>query len=258
MHFTAEQSRGDAVAVSCKAAASLGTRVLGGLFFLWLLVTTVGLGIICVQRTREAMARIAHETNLGQIGKGLHSCAANTPSKGYIPPANGQFPPDTGPTGSFFYHLLPFIEQGALYASPADRPVKWYIEQWDARNSGKDSTISYATNGVVFEAKEVRLPDSFFGRSSGTICVMQRSGLDGAHKWTNTNNVLGSPGNPPPFPQFDADPRDYLEDSPQALYKGAAEVLMGDGSTRVVRPVNQPAWNWGCDPKDQARQPPEW
>src|SRR5205807_797784 len=109
--------------------------------------------------------------NLYQIGKGMYLCEGNYPQGrgGCLPPANGRFPSQSGPDGSFFYHLLPFIEEKGLYDNPADVPVKWYIAPGDPRNSGKDSTISYATNGVVFRAEEVRTPNSFYGRTFSII-----------------------------------------------------------------------------------------
>ena len=91
-----------------------------------------------------------------------------------------------------------------------------------------------------------------------TICIMERSGLDGAHKWTNANNVLGAPGNPPPFPQIGVAPAAYADTSPQGFTSSGCVVGMGDGSARVITNMQQNAWKWACDPANKSQVPADW
>ncbi len=82
----------------------------------------IGLLLPAVQKVREAAARTTCLNNLKQIGLGLHNYHA----------AHGHFPPgfsasttpttqlrksDFTPGWSFFYHILPYIEQDNLHRS---------------------------------------------------------------------------------------------------------------------------------------------
>jgi len=217
-----------------------------------------GLTITAIAKVRDAQNLQNAMCNVRAMGTALNNLASNS-TTGDIPPANGVFPSNDGMMGSFFYHLLPYIEQGNLYiANPPDVPVKTYISPSDARNRGIDSTISYCTNGTLLNQPNPRFPGSFGGRLSGVIVIMQRSGMDGAHKWTNTNNVLGTPGSPPPFPQIGVPPAAYLEGSPQGFSPVGCTVGFGDGSSRMVTKGSKAGWNWACDPTDKSQNPAGW
>jgi hypothetical protein len=222
-------------------------------------LVAIGLLIPAVAKVREAAARAQSQNNLHQIGIAMLSCSDS--NLGALPPANGTYPPGGQKSGSFFYHLLPYLAQGNLYLvdPPPEVAVKTYVAPADARNPGTNGTISYCTNGTVF-TNSPRFPQSFmFHGTANVICVMERSGMDGAHKWNNTNNVLGTPGSPPPFPQFGADPPAYLEGSPHALNGHTCQVLLGDGSARAIAKTQPAGWKWACDPADpQVNPPPDW
>ncbi len=141
--------------------------------------------------------------------------------------------------------------------TPVDEPVKTYIAPCDPRNLGTNATISYCTNGTVLSCTP-RYPTSFGGRTSSIICVMERSGMDGAHKWNNTNNVLGTPGNAPPFPQLSANPSTYKDGSPQGFYpSGSCIVGFADGHAKLIVAKDQALWNGLCDPAGSP-PPPGW
>jgi len=84
----------------------------------------IGMLLPAVQKVREAAARIQTSNNLHQIGIGLHN--AND-TYGVMPPLWGGYPTvvnwqfirsgGAAGWGSFFFHLLPFIEQRNLWVA---------------------------------------------------------------------------------------------------------------------------------------------
>jgi Protein of unknown function (DUF1559) len=227
--------------------------VLAGMLLLCCPVVSIGLLIPAVAKVREAAARAQSQNNLKQMSLAMQNCADT--NRGELPPSNG---PYMGKSGSFFYHLLPFVEEEMLYQAPGDSPVKTYIAPADPRNAATNSTISYCTNGTVFLNKP-QMPKSFPNGMSNAICLMERSGLDGAHKWTNMNNVLGSPGNPPSFPDLGIAPSAYAEGSPQGFVGGICNVALADGSVRpITASLNPNTWKWACDPASKGSPPPDW
>jgi hypothetical protein len=222
----------------------------------------VGIGVMAIQKVREAAARAQSQNNLRQMGIAMNNIAGDTPARAQIPPSLGTFPEGKdGKNGSFFVHLLPYLDAGA-YGNPSlSAPVKTYIAPADARNPGLDATISYASNATVLGVNPPtppRLTTSFGGRTSTVIAVMERSGLNGAHKWNSGTTWLGGPNSPPPLPQFDADPSAYQEGSPQAFNSGGCMVGLGDASARpVTKSVTQSVWNSLCNPQAPP-PPPDW
>jgi prepilin-type N-terminal cleavage/methylation domain-containing protein len=78
----------------------------------------IGLLLPAVQKTRDAAAQTQCRNKMRQLGLAAHNCGD---TMGHLPPAQGWMP---GPTasgaaawGTHFFHLLPFLEQGALFSS---------------------------------------------------------------------------------------------------------------------------------------------
>src|SRR5262249_1504116 len=66
-----------------------------------------------VQKVREAAARSKCANNLKQLGVAAQSYHD---SNGHLPPGVGYYPFNTNGTfGTYFFHLLPFLDQGNLY-----------------------------------------------------------------------------------------------------------------------------------------------
>lgn len=80
-----------------------------------IIAVLIGLLLPAVQKVRDAAARAQSQNNLKQLGIALHSFGSSNSE--HTPPMFGSVPAG-GPNlagGSIFYHLLPYLEQEALY-----------------------------------------------------------------------------------------------------------------------------------------------
>jgi prepilin-type N-terminal cleavage/methylation domain-containing protein len=74
----------------------------------------IGLLVPAVQRVREAANRTQCANNVKQLGLAAHNYHD---TNGHFPPGIGYYPPASGAFGSYFFHLLPYVEQDPLYKS---------------------------------------------------------------------------------------------------------------------------------------------
>src|SRR3954466_6595074 len=74
----------------------------------------IGLLLPAVQKVREAANRIKCGNNLKQLGLAAHNYHD---SNGHFPPGIGYFPTTNGAFGTYFFHLLPYLEQDNLFDS---------------------------------------------------------------------------------------------------------------------------------------------
>jgi prepilin-type N-terminal cleavage/methylation domain-containing protein len=73
----------------------------------------IGLLLPAVQKVREAASRIKCNNNLKQLGLAAHHYHD---AQGHFPPGIGYYPtPPNGVFGTYFLHLLPYLEQNNLY-----------------------------------------------------------------------------------------------------------------------------------------------
>jgi prepilin-type N-terminal cleavage/methylation domain-containing protein len=72
----------------------------------------IGLLLPAVQKVREAANRIKCANNLRQLGLAAHHYHD---SHKHLPPAIGYYPAGPGVFGTYFFHLLPYVEQDNLY-----------------------------------------------------------------------------------------------------------------------------------------------
>ncbi|MFO0796222.1 MAG: DUF1559 domain-containing protein [Gemmataceae bacterium] len=111
----------------------------------------IGLLLPAVQKVREAAARSSCTNNLKQLALGTAHCADT--NGGRLPPSIGLYSSKGDPTplnsnGGIFLHILPYVEQKALYDSSRVQPDP------DGRN-GNNPTYSQWTSGVQNAALRV-------------------------------------------------------------------------------------------------------
>src|SRR5437868_6737906 len=78
-----------------------------------IIAVLIGMLLPAVQKARESAARTQSSNNLHQMGVGVATMAEYNDGK--LAPAAGTFPASSGKTGTLFFHLLPYIEQGNVY-----------------------------------------------------------------------------------------------------------------------------------------------
>lgn len=276
----------DAIATRPNASASgqpailprktsfLRRSLVTGAVLLCLAVLVFGLLICGVQKIRESAAHTSSMNNLKELGMGALCYADAT---GSLPPAYGETTQVPDKTVSFFVLIICYIDQRGPdepFPPPPDVRFLTYCAPADPRNPQTNGTISYCTNGTLLPPppKFVDSGDTGTviigrhpygkdcgGRASSVVMLMERSGLDGAHQWSNLNNVLGSPAQPPAVPQVGVEPSAYREDSPQGFTSRGCLVVLGDGSVRPIEGnISRTTWHWLCDPTRELQQPPDW
>jgi prepilin-type N-terminal cleavage/methylation domain-containing protein len=96
-----------------------------------IIAVLIGLLLPAVQKIRDAAHRASSINNMKQIGLAAHNAES---VHGTLPQAHGFYPNRSfsasvgfyGGYGSFFFHLLPFVEQDALHREIAFQTDYWY------------------------------------------------------------------------------------------------------------------------------------
>jgi prepilin-type N-terminal cleavage/methylation domain-containing protein len=183
--------------VTCATRSrSRGFTLIELLVVIAIIAILIGMLLPAVQKVRESAARSQSSNNMRQVGIGLNAMAEQY--LGSVPPAAGFF---KGKQGTFFYHMLPFIEQDNLYkkysaangnlgltqalASTEDpTSIKTYYAPLDDSNPGTNSACSYTVNASVFalgiggtatpspETGGARFPASFNQKGTTNLVVI--------------------------------------------------------------------------------------
>jgi prepilin-type N-terminal cleavage/methylation domain-containing protein len=249
-----------------------------------IIAVLIGLLLPAVQKVRSSAAMTQSANNLKQMGLATHNFALAKDS--VLPPYYGYLPDGTG-THSFFFYILPYIEQEMIAAEfpqgmigvTIGVPVKTFVAPLDPTNSPTLDFTSYACNQALFKTSATfpnttlaNLNTSFGSKgSSNTVMIMERYAKtpvgqslvlnNGNHLWslayTGLDCTVGAATGT--APQFAPAPAAASIHQPQGFTASAMQVCLGDGSVRVVSPNVSPAtWVWACDPLNPAGTPLDW
>ena len=254
-----------------------------------IIAVLIGLLIPAVQKVREAAMRADSANNLKQMGLATHNFSSA--NDGVLPPYVGFLPGGTG-THSFFYYILPYIEQEniadtypqGLIGMNIQIPIRTYFAPLDPGNASNLQLTSYASNQALFmttttfpNTTTANMAKSFGSKgTSNTVMIMERyaktplnarpSLNNGNHIWSGSYTsldctVIPSTGcyTAPPAPQFAPLPSAADVFRPQGFTSTVMLVCLGDGSVRSIgSSISQPTWTWACDPMNANPPPSDW
>lgn len=155
-----------------------------------IIAVLIGLLLPAVQMVREAAARIRCANNMKQLGLACHSYHD---SHGHLPPGVGYFPTAAnGAFGTYFFHLLPYVEQDPLYRNawgPVPLPPP----------AGTTAVYYPGNNGVYSQPVKVFLCPSDPSVGPGGTVVIDGHTF-GASSYA-PNGLVSGTGPPAPGPQ---------------------------------------------------------
>jgi prepilin-type N-terminal cleavage/methylation domain-containing protein len=273
---------------NCTNVRRQGFTLIELLVVIAIIAVLIGLLLPAVQKVREAAARSQSQNNLKQmILGGVHGAASAYDS--VLPPSYGIY---AGKGGTFFFHLLPFIEQDNVWKNNAtSSSIKTYYAPADPMNTGTGPSLSYASNSSVFnidpagtgtptaqagasQAGYCRLPASFGSKgTSNTIVIFEKSAgsTSAPRTWSSSasyeagaasGELINSPGT-------------WTGIGASCFTASGCMVGLGDGSVRnLAQSVGNTAYTyngtingagavanefrWACDPTATTPAPTNW
>jgi type II secretory pathway pseudopilin PulG len=229
------------------------------LVVLAVLLLLAGLLLPAIQKIRAAAARAQSQNNLKQICLAMHNAESVF---GNLPPCVGKY---NGQDGTYFFHILPFIEQDNVYKNKAvNTVIKTYIAPADMSQPGNQPWISYASNSSVFGVNPQKLatiPGTFKKGTSLTIVFTERYAMCGnkAHAWADTGDLATFINGTTSMIEFGVPPQKAGNGNAQNFTPGVCNVGIGDGSVRGINAEMKLAtFRWACDPAANGPVPADW
>jgi type II secretory pathway pseudopilin PulG len=226
----------------------------------------LGMLLMSVSKVRSAAARTQCSNNLRQLALAMHN--AND-AYNALPPTVGSFPAGSKTYGTYFFFILPFIEQAKVYQQAKGyvwknrtfaTPIPTMLCPSDAsappKNLYKDwlATCNYPANWLILKKGGARIPASFPDGTSNTIVHAERYqmcngnpcgwGYPGLYYWTPMF-ARYSQG------KFQVHPAQEACDPgvPQSPHASGINIALGDGSVRFLSPALSPeTWWYACTP----------
>jgi prepilin-type N-terminal cleavage/methylation domain-containing protein len=246
----------------------------------------IGLLLPAVQKVREAAARMQCSNNVKQICLAVHTL--NDANGGQIPAIAGVFPVGSANSGTMFYFLLPYIEQGPLYSASVSAGVysasngvpggiraygtvvKTYLCPSDpsappgnVHNTGlsQQATSNYAANPLAFIPR-AGIPQSFPDGLSNTILIAERYQVcNGEWFYWGVSPVpitkppqyfiptTGEPFQIAPPPSGGTIPCNFSRAN--TPHTGGMQTGLGDGSVRTLGGgISLSTYRAACNPSD--------
>lgn len=214
------QRKGSLLTLGTKGQGQLQVATIGVL---------VALLLPAVQAAREAARRTQSSNNLRQIGLALHMY--HDTHKAF--PGRANLDPQGKPLLSWRVHILPFVEQAALYErfhldepwdSPHNRELIPLMPQLYRNPSGnpppgRTNYLAPSGNGMLFAGNQGRRIQEIPDGTSNTIMALEVDDSRAAI-WTQPDD-------------WTPEPQDPLAGLGSA-HPGGFEVLMADGSVRFM------------------------
>jgi prepilin-type N-terminal cleavage/methylation domain-containing protein len=246
----------------------------------------IGLLLPAVQKVRESAARTQSANNLHQLGIACNTCAEQR--QGNVPAGTGVWTAagfSTGTGNTFFWYILPYIEQGNLFnatggngtagmtGTSTTQFVKTFYAPLDPSNPGNNAQVSYVVNSNLFGGPTsagnasggARYPSMFNMKgTTNEILFYERFSQEGTstiYYWNNVN--CAGDGATAPAAQFGVTYTSATASIAATAFSAAGFLIcVGDASTRLMNTTanntypgyttgttgrGTTTFNWACD-----------
>jgi prepilin-type N-terminal cleavage/methylation domain-containing protein len=178
-----------------RATPRRGFTLIELLVVIAIIAVLIGLLLPAVQKVREAANRMRCANNLKQLGLAAHQYHD---LNDHFPPGVGYYPPAGGAFGTYFFHLLPHLEQDNLYRAalgsvPFPQPV------------GPTAVFYPGNNGVYSKSVKVFLCPS--DPSVGSDGVVSVDGVSFGASCYGPNGMLAAENNFTTYPPTTISPQ---------------------------------------------------